>query len=188
MPFIHTYFIKLSYLPKNVDNFIHCVHGWSNDGYILFFQASFSWPFSQRRHLGGGLGGRRPPPRKKKKRKKEKKKEKRKKEKEKRKKEKGTMNSVKLLHIKCCFFQFFNSPVALKKKFGPPRKSWNDAPTFSRWFRPFRWLLRIRISLDCHIVAIYTGSNIRNEYLFQIFMQRITYGEDRRMHILALSI
>ena len=28
------------------------------------------------------------------------------------------------------FFQFFNSPVALKnkKKFGPPRKSWNDAP------------------------------------------------------------
>ena len=26
------------------------------------------------------------------------------------------MNSVKLLHIKCCFFQFFNSPVALKNK------------------------------------------------------------------------
>ena len=25
----------------------------------------------------------------------------------------GTMNSVKLLHIECCFFQFFNSPVAL---------------------------------------------------------------------------
>ena len=24
------------------------------------------------------------------------------------------MNNVKLLHIKCCFFQFFNSPVALK--------------------------------------------------------------------------
>ena len=40
------------------------------------------------------------------------------------------MNNVKLLYIKCCFFQFFNSPVALKnkKKFGPPRKSWNDAP------------------------------------------------------------
>ena len=34
------------------------------------------------------------------------------------------MNNVKLLHIKCCFFQFFNSPVALKnkKKFGPPKK------------------------------------------------------------------
>ena len=33
------------------------------------------------------------------------------------------MNSVKLLHIKCCFFQFFNSPVALKKKyFCPPKK------------------------------------------------------------------
>ena len=27
---------------------------------------------------------------------------------------KGTMNSVKLLHIKCCFFQFFNNTVALK--------------------------------------------------------------------------
>ena len=40
------------------------------------------------------------------------------------------MNNVKLLHIKCCFFQFFNSLVALKnlKKFWPPRKSWNDAP------------------------------------------------------------
>ena len=24
------------------------------------------------------------------------------------------MNNVKLLHIKCCFFQFFNSPVTLK--------------------------------------------------------------------------
>ena len=29
---------------------------------------------------------------------------------------KGTMNSVKLLHIKCCFFQFFNNTVALKNK------------------------------------------------------------------------
>ena len=41
------------------------------------------------------------------------------------------MNSVKLLHIKCCLFQFFNSPVALKntkKIWPPPRKSWNDAP------------------------------------------------------------
>ena len=34
------------------------------------------------------------------------------------------MNNVKLLHIKCCFFQFFNSPVALKnlKKFRPPQE------------------------------------------------------------------
>ena len=49
---------------------------------------------------------------------KEKKKEKRKKRK------KGTMNNVKLLHIKCCFFQFFNSSVALKnqKKIWPPKK------------------------------------------------------------------
>ena len=27
------------------------------------------------------------------------------------------MNNVKLLHIKCCFFQFFNSPVALKNAY-----------------------------------------------------------------------
>ena len=42
------------------------------------------------------------------------------------------MNNVKLLHIMCCFFKFFNSPVALKflKKFGPPRKSWNDATDY----------------------------------------------------------
>ena len=34
------------------------------------------------------------------------------------------MNNVKLLHIKCCFFQFFNDPVALKNKknFGPQEK------------------------------------------------------------------
>ena len=34
------------------------------------------------------------------------------------------MNSVKLLHIKCCFSQFFNSPVALKnkQKFAPQEK------------------------------------------------------------------
>ena len=70
----------------------------------------------------GGWGGHRPP-RKKKKRKKERKKRKKRKKEEKRKK--GTINKVKLLHIKCCFYQFFNSPVALKnqKNFGPPRKS-----------------------------------------------------------------
>ena len=74
-----------------------------------------------------GAGGPSPPPpqgkRKKEKikKRKEKKKKKRKKE-EKRKK--GTINNVKLLHIKCCFFQFFNNPVALKnlKKFWPPKK------------------------------------------------------------------
>ena len=34
------------------------------------------------------------------------------------------MNYVKLLHIKCSFFQFSNSPVALKNKknFGPQEK------------------------------------------------------------------
>ena len=64
-------------------------------------------------------GGWRPsPPRKKKK---ERKIEKREKKEE---RKKGTMNNVKLLHIKCCFFQFFNSPVAFKIeiKFGPPKK------------------------------------------------------------------
>ena len=61
-----------------------------------------------------------PPPRKRKKRKK---KEKRKKKKN-QKKRKRTMNNVKLLHIKCCFFKFFGSPVALKnkKKCWPPKK------------------------------------------------------------------
>jgi len=70
----------------------------------------------------GGAGGRRPQG----KRKKERKKEKREKKRIKRKRKKGTMNDVKLLHIKCCFFQFFNSPVALKNKkkfWPPPRKS-----------------------------------------------------------------
>ena len=77
----------------------------------------------QRRHLGGG--GIAPKEKEKKERKKKKEKEKRK-----QRKKKGTMNSVKLLHIKWCFFQFFNSPVALKneKNVWPPRKSWNDAP------------------------------------------------------------
>ena len=40
------------------------------------------------------------------------------------------MNSVKLLHIKCCFFQFFNSPVALKnkKKFWHPQEKVEMTP------------------------------------------------------------
>ena len=69
----------------------------------------------------GGLGAV-APPRKKKKRKKERKKEKRERKEKKEKKKKG---NYELLHIKCCFFKFFNSPVTLKnkKKFGPPRKS-----------------------------------------------------------------
>ena len=77
-----------------------------------------------------GAGGRRPP-RKKKKRKKKKKKEKRKKKKKKERRELWTASNY---YIKCCFFQFFNSPVTLKnkKKFGPPRKSWNDAPGWKR--------------------------------------------------------
>ena len=42
------------------------------------------------------------------------------------------MNNVKLLHIKCCFFQFFNSPVALKnnKKFAPKKElKWRPCKT-----------------------------------------------------------
>ena len=70
-----------------------------------------------------GAGGLRPkgglrPQGKRKKGKKEKKRRK-----ERKKKKNGTMNKVKLLHIKCCFFKFFNSPLALKnKKICPPHK------------------------------------------------------------------
>ena len=79
---------------------------------------------NQGRHLRG-LGAVAPPKEKRKKEKrtkKEKKEKKREKKKEKEKKE--TINYVKLLHIKCCFFQFFNSPVAMKnlKNFWPPKK------------------------------------------------------------------
>ena len=78
-----------------------------------------------------GAGGAVAPPPPQGKRKKEKKEEKKRKKREKREKErkkkerkKGTLNNVKLLPIKCCFFQFFNSPAALKilKKFGPPQE------------------------------------------------------------------
>ena len=85
----------------------------------------------QGRHLRGA-GGPSPPKEKEKRKKKEKKEKREKKERKKKERKKGTVNNVKLLHIKCCFFQFFNSPVALKneKKIcpPPPRKSWNDAP------------------------------------------------------------
>jgi len=62
----------------------------------------------------GGWGDDAPPLQKKRKKEKKKKKE----------RKKGTMNNVKLLHIKCCFSQFFNSPVAMRniKKFAPSKK------------------------------------------------------------------
>ena len=69
----------------------------------------------QRRHLGG-LGAVAPQGKRKKDKKKEKKKKRGRKREKWEKRKKGTMNSVKLLHIKCCFFQFFNSPVALEMK------------------------------------------------------------------------
>ena len=59
------------------------------------------------------------PPRKRKKKKRKKKKKKKEKKKNKKRRKMGTMNNVKLLHtysLKCCFFQFSNSPVALKNK------------------------------------------------------------------------
>ena len=59
----------------------------------------------------GGLGGRRPPPLpqgKRKKKKRKKKKEKKRKKKKRKKRKKRTMNNVKLLHIKCCFFSNFS--------------------------------------------------------------------------------
>ena len=64
----------------------------------------------QRRHLRGA-GGPSPLPRKKIKEEKKGKKEKREKE-----RKNGTTNDVKLLHIKCCFPHFFNSPVVLKNR------------------------------------------------------------------------
>ena len=94
---------------------------------------------SQRRHLGGGGWG----PRKmwhllyaihKYVLKKKKKEKKERKEKKRKKRKKRTMNSVKLLHINCCFFQFFNSSVALKneKKIAPQEKV-EMTPLFVRW-------------------------------------------------------
>ena len=68
----------------------------------------------QRRHLGGGAGGPSPPKEKEKRKKRKKKKKEKEKRKKREKRKKGTMKGVKLLHIKCFFFQFFNSPVALK--------------------------------------------------------------------------
>ena len=78
----------------------------------------------QRRHLGGWVAV---TPLKEKEKKKEKG-EKRKK----RKKEGNYMNNVKLLHIKCCFFQFFNNLVTLKnlKNFAPPQETVEMTPLY----------------------------------------------------------
>ena len=86
---------------------------WCNLRYMQYlFECLGGNPKSQNLFIYGGreqgrhlswLGGRRPP-RKKKKEKKEKKKKREKKKKE---RKKGTMNNVKLLHIKCCFFPIF---------------------------------------------------------------------------------
>ena len=70
---------------------------------------SRSWqlgPRVQGCHLRG-MGSRRPPKEKEKKEKRKKKTKKEKKEKKKKERKKGTMNNVKLLHIKCCFFPIF---------------------------------------------------------------------------------
>ena len=82
------------------------------------YSASHACTLAEASFRGGGLGGRRP----KEKEKKKKRKKKREKREKKRKRKKGTMNDVKLLHIKCRFFQFFNSPVALKKNLAPQEK------------------------------------------------------------------
>ena len=78
-----------------------------------------------------GAGGPSPPPPKEKeiKKKKKEKRKKRKKGEKREKGKKGTMNNVKLLHMKC-FFQFFNSPVALKNKkhFWPPQEKVEMTP------------------------------------------------------------
>ena len=75
-----------------------------------------------------GAGGRRPPPHQ------GKIKEKREKRRKKKERKKGTTNNVKLLHIKCCFsnFSIVRWHWKINKKFGPPRKSWNDARACTR--------------------------------------------------------
>ena len=73
----------------------------------------------------GGWGGLSPPKEKEKKKKGRKKKEKRKKKRKKKERKKGTMNNVKLLHIKCCFFpnfQLSGGIEKLKKNLAPPKK------------------------------------------------------------------
>ena len=70
---------------------------------ILFLCGIYASALNQGRHLRG-LGAVASPKRKKKKRKKKEKKRKKEKKKE---RKKGTMNNVKLLHIKCCFFPIF---------------------------------------------------------------------------------
>ena len=111
---------------------------------------------AQRRHLGG-LGGRRPPPPQGKS-KKEKKKEKKKKEKKEKKREKERRNYEwrQITTYKVLFFQFFNSPVALKNKkiFCPlqekvemtplnmPDQGFKGSvqdPDVERWGRDMRW-------------------------------------------------
>ena len=79
-------------------------------------------PHSLKCRPGASLDGgwRESPPRKKKERKKENEKKRKKRKKEKR----ELFITPLLLHIKCCFFQFFNSPVALRneKLLATPKK------------------------------------------------------------------
>ena len=78
------------------------------------------------------MGARRPQGKRKKEKKE--KKEKREKKRKREKKEKRERRITSNYYIwSVVFFQFVNSPVALKNKikFGPPRKSWNDAPGYS---------------------------------------------------------
>ena len=107
---------------------------------------------SQRRHLGGGgeLGWSRLPPNEIEKKNYESLYESR----LKREKMHESTNSVKVLHIKCCFFfRFLNVPVALKiqKNSGPPRKSlkW---PSWALWVK--HYVCQIDL-LETEILKIY---------------------------------
>ena len=92
------------------------LENWILDTAEIWVRISFSR--AVRGVIWGGLGGAVAPQGKRKKKKKEEKKEKkekkRKKEEKKKERKKGTINNVKLLHIKCCFSQLFNSLVASK--------------------------------------------------------------------------
>ena len=106
----------------------------------------------------GGWGGRRPPRKKKKRKKKEKRKKREKERKKEGKRKKGTINYVKLLHIKCCFFQFFNCPMALKnkKKFWPPPQEKVEMTPLKSGIKinVLSWCVKLKSSAVVHGVAI----------------------------------
>ena len=120
---------------------------------------------------------------KKEKKKKKKEKKEKKKEKEKKKRKNGTMNSVKLLHIKCCFFSNF-SIVRWHwkiKKIPPPKKKLKWRP-WSHWehstflHKTSSWFSKFIIygSPDKTQIAI-PGAPLPNYIWFDILLQNCSW-------------